>query len=275
MAQCLSPIKIRNPDFGKKFGAYQFLSVPCGRCPVCLKNRQNDFYVRMKFELKRCSSSYFITLTYNPEHCPQSVSKRDLQLFFKRFRKSSNLKFKYYFISEYGPETLRPHYHGIFFFDSQVKQDDLYDFVLSSWNLGFIMLSPVNDARIKYVAGYFLSKMYVPDGYEKIFSLVSKGLGLNYVDTHMSYHQNVDFINRFNVPIYGVKYPIPRYYKDKIFTDSQKRDFARLCEERAEDKYNEELSKCRGSVFEVERDRFLLREFIRLQIIKHSKKLKL
>ena len=47
--------------------------------------------------------------------CFNSVRKRDIQLWLKRARKQLNKKFTYYITSEYGPSTLRPHYHGILF----------------------------------------------------------------------------------------------------------------------------------------------------------------
>ena len=47
--------------------------------------------------------------------CFNSVRKRDIQLWLKRSRKQLNKKFTYYITSEYGPGTLRPHYHGLLF----------------------------------------------------------------------------------------------------------------------------------------------------------------
>ena len=44
-----------------------------------------------------------------------SVRQKDVQLWLKRARKQLNKKFTYYITSEYGPTTLRPHYHGILF----------------------------------------------------------------------------------------------------------------------------------------------------------------
>lgn len=60
------------------------------------------------------------------------LSKSDVQKFFKRLRRyieydkerllsdlpSEERKFRYYVCGEYGPTTLRPHYHGIIFCDS-------------------------------------------------------------------------------------------------------------------------------------------------------------
>ena len=72
------------------------------------------------------------------------LSKVDIQLFMKRlrFKVSQYLKEKhvqvknavrYFICGEYGPTTLRPHYHGLFFFDESLLVDRLFDFIVESW----------------------------------------------------------------------------------------------------------------------------------------------
>lgn len=110
---CLSPVLT-------KYGL-----VPCGKCMACLVKKQRDWTFRIEQEVKYSSSAWFITLTYDEEHVPVDeelmvpvVSKRDIQLFMKRFRKElSALGYscRYFICAEYGPKTLRPHYHGILF----------------------------------------------------------------------------------------------------------------------------------------------------------------
>lgn len=58
-----------------------------------------------------------------------SVRKEDVQLWIRRNRtrskrKDSSFDFSYFITSEYGPRTLRPHYHGVFF---GVTKDDVKD----------------------------------------------------------------------------------------------------------------------------------------------------
>lgn len=72
-----------------------------------------------------------------------TVSKKDIQNFLKRLRKKiDNLnipqnekKIRYYIASEYGPTTLRPHYHGILFIDSPEVLAKIKDFIVDSWGL--------------------------------------------------------------------------------------------------------------------------------------------
>ncbi len=70
------------------------------------------------------------------------VSKKDVQNFLKRLRwrisKIPNItkdesKIRYYISSEYGPTTLRPHYHGIIFFDSKKILDKIKSLIIMSW----------------------------------------------------------------------------------------------------------------------------------------------
>lgn len=70
------------------------------------------------------------------------VCKKDVQNFMKRLRKRiSNLnipqnekKIRYYFASEYGPKTYRPHYHGVLSFDNEVILTKIVDYVVQSWS---------------------------------------------------------------------------------------------------------------------------------------------
>lgn len=70
------------------------------------------------------------------------VCKKDVQNFLKRLRwrisKIQNItkdesKIRYYISSEYGPTTLRPHYHGILFFDSKKILDKIKSLIVASW----------------------------------------------------------------------------------------------------------------------------------------------
>lgn len=65
--------------------------VPCGKCPKCLRDRQNGWMFRLQQEIKDSLNCQFVTLTY--ETTPKSfnghgtLQKSDLQKFFKKLRK--------------------------------------------------------------------------------------------------------------------------------------------------------------------------------------------
>lgn len=72
---CLTPIKIKNPNYGKKSinprtdTVHQFIEVPCGHCPQCIAARQSEFVQRAYMESQK-NHIFFATLTYDPAHLP-------------------------------------------------------------------------------------------------------------------------------------------------------------------------------------------------------------
>lgn len=105
--------------------------VPCGNCIGCRLEYSKQWANRCMLEAQYHDRACFVTLTYDFAHVPQrdycidgkrasvpalSLDKRDLQLFFKRLRKRfSGVSIRYFGCGEYGPTTLRPHYHLILF----------------------------------------------------------------------------------------------------------------------------------------------------------------
>ena len=90
--------------------------------------------LQTKVELFDCETDKFLGFTLCGENKVHKLINKsddgklhycrysDVQKFLKRFRKHVNKitdeKIKYYICSEYGPVRFRPHYHGIFFFNS-------------------------------------------------------------------------------------------------------------------------------------------------------------
>lgn len=117
------------------------------------------------------------------------LSKIDLQLFLKRLRKNltkfTDEKIRYYAVGEYGPQTFRPHYHLLLFFDSPQTQQALSFCISQAWkartdNNGFRSVAPRKIGRIdiqlvsgsasSYVAGYVAGNANLPR-FHKVRSL--------------------------------------------------------------------------------------------------------
>ena len=100
------------------------------------------------------------------------VSVYDVQKFIKRirinlFRKvDKNEKIRYFICSEYGPKHLRPHYHGIFFFNSDKFASELPLLIRSCWQFGFTDSSFVSGSNSRYVASYLNCTSHLPKIYE-------------------------------------------------------------------------------------------------------------
>lgn len=222
--KCPYPITIRAPNQGLGYKT-KYIAVPCGKCGICLKNQVTTWKIRIKEECKKNIANCFVTLTYSDEHLPSDgVSKRDIQLFIKKLRHEH--KFRYYLISEYGPETFRPHYHAIFFgldevsFPGQTSLENI-------WGKGFCTITPVCPERINYICEYHVTKYNNPDGCNPNFKLLSTkpAIGSNYIDSSKDFHRG---INQMYYRQDGYKLSLPRYYKDKLYSPEMRRKASNL-----------------------------------------------
>lgn len=197
------------------------VDIPCGRCPECLKRKISGWSFRLIQEEKKSTSAYFLTLTYDTATVPLTASKfmnldkRDVQLFFKKLRKTHSSKLKYYLCGEYGSKTNRPHYHVILF-NARV------DLIQPAWQHGSIHYGSVSGASIGYTLKYISKPKRIPlfPGDDRLpeFSLMSKGLGAQYLTPQMIAWHQADLENRLCHKIEGNKtISMPRYYKQKIY----------------------------------------------------------
>lgn len=225
MPQCISPNTIR---VGKSI-----ISASCGKCNFCLENRRSDWSFRLQQEQKNSESAWFFTMTYNEANQPlieiegeqyATLSKRDLQLFFKKLRKANGpgKSIKYYAVGEYGPETFRPHYHAIIF---NVKPETLIQ-TPQIWDKGYLSVGNCEPASIHYVAKYVLSSHDDWTPLVSPFSLISQGIGRKYLETNG--HQHKKALQNFVVNNSGKKQRVPRYIKDKIFSRREKAIISKL-----------------------------------------------
>lgn len=212
--KCINPVRR---------GAY---FTPCGKCLWCKQRAAEDWIIRLNKEFLQHKQSLFVTLTYDENNVPidsqgvQVVRKHDVQLFFRYLRRLG-YKFKYYGVSEYGPTTYRPHYHIILFGVGV----DAYNDILACWSKGFLSVYPVLGGSINYVSRYSLLHSDLPSYLltkeRKPFKFVSKGIGRCYCDDMdiVNYHK---YTHDTRICMDGYFKPMPRYYRNKIFTDEHK-----------------------------------------------------
>lgn len=221
MAACYTPFGVRDSKTNET------ISVPCGKCPACKARRTSAWSFRLMQEDKVSHSSHFVTLTYDTNHVPitgrgfMSVSKRDIQLFMKRLRKLNEQKLKYYLAAEYGGKTMRPHYH-IILFNADVAT------IQSAWQLGQVHYGTVTGASVGYTLKYISKGSKVPlhanDDRVPEFSLMSKGLGKNYLtDSMRRWHKNSMNDRMYIMLPEGKKISMPRYFKDKIYDEDERK----------------------------------------------------
>ena len=212
------------------------LVLACGNCRKCRIRKASDWKVRLFCEAQLHDDASFVTLTYDNQHEPEgsTLVKDDYQKFLKRLRKHfKGTKIAYLIVGEYGPKTLRPHYHlilfGITFPDpDQVRGGEQPLFksqVLSDlWGLGEANYSPVSTATIGYLAGYSIKKLtgeraddaytrYDADG--RVYSVLPEfqhmslkpAVGLRWLEKHYNTVYPHDFI-----VIDGKKKAPPKYF---------------------------------------------------------------
>jgi hypothetical protein len=202
--------------------------VPCGKCIKCLARRSASWAFRLEQEQKQSTSSCFITLTY--KHAPISQNgypnliKSDFQNFLKKLRKNlKKSKLKYYAVGEYGTQFSRPHYHAIMFNlpQSYLQKSQI---LTDIWGHGLITIDPCNPSTMRYTTNY-LQKPFtihsIHDDRQKHFSLMSKGMGANYLTPQKKKYHRENLISHVTLSG-GTCQAMPRYYRDKIFDDEMK-----------------------------------------------------
>lgn len=235
MAKCLFPVRVVLWEHGSTP-----IYVGCGKCYFCLQERRKSWFIRNLEELRNKVNlmSTFVTLTYDDEYLPHNKDgfpvfvKRDVQLFLDRFRKAllklGKGRFKYFLVSEYGDVTGRPHYHALFYHDN-VIEPLLYSKILrDAWSKCSLDIDwhYLNEAEISYCTNYVLSYIYsAKNALERPFMLCSRrpSIGYSFFDNKLKVEDSYrgDFVGYSD---FQNRYKLPRYYKDKIFSDDERFD---------------------------------------------------
>ena len=101
------------------------------------------------------------------------VCNRDLDLFLKRLRSYyPDEKLRYYAVSEYGPTSLRPHWHLLLFSNSERFSQTVCENVSKAWSYGRCDASLSRGFAAPYVASYVNSFVALPDFYVQMPKLV-------------------------------------------------------------------------------------------------------
>lgn len=101
------------------------------------------------------------------------VCNRDLDLFLKRLRSYyPDEKLRYYAVSEYGPQTFRPHWHLLLFSNSERFSQTVLENVSKAWSYGRCDASLSRGFAAPYVASYVNSFVSLPDFYVQMPKVV-------------------------------------------------------------------------------------------------------
>jgi hypothetical protein len=193
-------------------------------------------------------------LTYDEENIPETLDPRTgeilstlrrkhFTLFLKRLRKDHSKltsdRLRYYAVGEYGSKTSRPHYHAILF----NCPPDLISLLGRYWKAGIFHVGNVEPASIHYVTKYHVNyEKNEDDPREDEFATMSRrpGIGYQYLNRATEWHLengNVYVINN------GFKQRLPKYYREKIFTESERKGQSKMREIEAIKRYRKEFKR--------------------------------
>lgn len=228
---CHAPFYVDNPLFPYR-SHERLVPAPCGKCHPCLQRRSSGWAFRLMQQELISEGALFVTLTYDNENVPLTPKKfmtlnySDVQKFYKRLRKRHEKRYstgiipeiKYYTCGEYGSKTYRPHYHAIIF---NASAEDIE----KAWTQGLSHFGTVTGASIAYTTKYIHKGKMIPvhhnDDRKPERAGMSKKLGLNYLTPEViAFHQqNID---KNYVVVDGFKKAMPRYYREKIWSEDER-----------------------------------------------------
>lgn len=238
---CIAPLTIKHDGKSNV--------VRCGKCGNCRQARRADWTFRLLQEWNVSHSSHFLTFTYDDSNLPIDndgnglLVKSDIQRLNKRIRKANRQyvawPVRFYAVGEYGSLFGRPHYHQIMF--------NLVDEVVSGldklWPLGFVHIGSVTMGSIHYCSKYHVDNGAGYGGDRAPpFALMSRrpGIGVNYIHSHATWHR--DGFRNYTA-INGNKFRIPRYYKEKMFSDQEREFLGSVALLEAQQEYDKEIDR--------------------------------
>lgn len=126
-----------------------------------------EFYEKSEATPPR-DSPRFKTFRPLPRYTLRYSCFKDCQDFLKRLRfyltRETDSVFSYYFVSEYGPQTFRPHFHGVLFTSDPRLVQAVKKCVSKAWKYGDYVCELANNkgGSTSYVSSYINSFSHLP-----------------------------------------------------------------------------------------------------------------
>lgn len=258
---CLYPSLVKNPKYtsNKKNGGnippvtdnrVLYVPIGCNQCMECRKQKARGWQIRLLEEIKTTQHGKFITLTFSNQwytqissnsenlqelkHIPtlkgyardNAIATTSTRLFLERWRKKYKRSLRHFFVTELGHEgTENIHLHGI------VWTKENFDTIAKFWKYGHVWPTDkqqrknnyVTSRTVNYIIKYITKKDEKHQHYTAII-LTSPGIGGSY-QRSFSAKSNAykdQATNQTYRTDTGHKIALPTYYRNKLYTDSQK-----------------------------------------------------
>lgn len=248
---CLYPKIIRNPKYKKtkKNGGVipaindtrvTYVPIGCQKCMECRKQKKSQWQTRLLEDIKTNKNGQFITLTFSNESIAKLIKEIPIELegydidnaiatiavrrFLERWRKEHKTSVRHWLVTELGHKnTENLHLHGIIWTNEKSEQIEKH------WKYGYIWngydkkRTYVNEATVNYITKYIHKVDQKHPNYRAII-LTSAGIGKNYtnsIDSKKNKYNNKETIETYRTRS-GHKVALPIYWKNKIYTESER-----------------------------------------------------
>lgn len=118
--------------------------------------------------------------------------------------------------------------------------------IQENWEHGEVDIQiPRSSQAIGYVIKYLHKRIYniTPKNVTPEFSIMSKGIGLGYIEKMKEWHKkNLDILYTSNER--NTKIPMSRFYREKLFTETERKKQIPIIKNNIEENEREELKQC-------------------------------
>lgn len=255
---CYFPIRILNKRYlpTRKNGfnppkctdeRFRYIEAECGHCFECRKKKRNMWRIRMIEQKKDTPTGVFFTGTVSPQRFEEiknrynieednEIATKVLRLFLERIRKETGRSLKHWVVTEKGHKnTRRIHIHGVFFDNIGIGKYQLERLLKRNWIDGYSFNGySISGKCINYISKYMTKRDEDnPEFIGKV--LASPGLGRGYVERKKNFHKyNGEYTWETYTHENGMKETLPRYYKEKFWTEEERQELWLIKTEKGE-----------------------------------------
>jgi len=215
----------------------KWVAIGCGKCMECRNKAKREWQVRLQEEIARDKSGQFITLSFSDEELVKleeevqkqiegiegydldnAVATLAMRRFLERWRKKYKKSVKHWTVTELGQKsTERIHIHGILWTNNKQAIRDI-------WQYGNVYIGDyVNGATGNYIVKYIHKQDLIHPNY-KPKVLTSPGIGKGYIKSEWRKQNDFkgDKTREYYTTSQGHKIALPKYYRNKIYTEEQR-----------------------------------------------------
>lgn len=228
------------------------ITVKCGKCDTCKRERQQQWAIKLINEAKYHKKACFITLTFDNKILLDKNSKaykyganasfvfniNNSKEYFKKFIKRLRKKYyekniTFYHVGEYGEKTKRPHHHAIIFginFEedrtemqlSKTGKTQYFSKTLSElWACGRVSIQDLNSNNTIYICQYTLKK-FKNNELNKRYKSIMSFSNRSKMNIKWARRNATEIIKGYLSDLDGKKYKIPKSYLEN-FKNSEKK----------------------------------------------------